>query len=556
MRERKALLFLSCFALFIWFVRYFPPGVDAIIFDDDARQHVYWTAVFQDPDLFRDDILTQFISSRLFDPPGYQAVYWLGVKLMEPLDFSRLLTLGLLLASLWLLDELLRDIASDWRDRFFCELLFLFFCLYSNSGGLPRGFAFPLLLLFLLLMQRGAFRWALTTVLLVAVLYPPLILNIFALAGWDLLRRLPARWKNRDWLLDGAFLGTSALVTGFFLFSVYGGTSGEFPGPKVTFEQTKLMPEFYPGGRTVFFRESALGYFLREPSGIGFEYVAGFGAILIIMVVMKALGGREGRDVLRLPGVAVDSIWTSLLLFGIAHAVLFKLHHPSRYTLYTLPTALIIIIGANTRGCLTVVSPALEWVRQKAPGGAILKGIKWGSVVALLVCYAYLQACYISKVDPLLVRLDRTEIEMLDKLKTLPKDALVAGHPMDMNNPPLIAKRKVLANQELSLPYYQGYYGEVRTRIFDFFEAYYASDWSVVEGFIRRYGVDALVVNKEHFAESFLAGPIYYEPFRSAVKERLTRDRSFALENPPEDLRCFENERYVVLCFASDQPAQ
>jgi hypothetical protein len=551
MRERKALLFLSCVALFVWFVRYFPPGVDAIIFDDDARQHVYWTAVFQDPDLFPDDILTQFISSRLFDPPGYQAVYWLGVKLMEPLDFSRLLTLGLLLASVWLLDALLRGITGDWRDRFFCELLFLFFCLYSNSGGLPRGFAFPLLLLFLLLMQRGAFRWASITAPLVVVFYPPLILNVLALAGWDLLRRLPKRGRTRDWLLDAVSLGIVSLIAGFFLFSVYGSTSGEFPGAKVTFEQTKLMPEFYPGGRTVFFRESALAYFLREPSGIGFEYVAGFGAILIIMVGMKALGGRRGRDVLHLPGVAVDCIWTSLFLFGVAHAVLFKLHHPSRYTLYTLPTALIIIIGANTRGCLAVVSPVLEWVRRKASRGVILKGIKWGSVVALLVCYAYLQACYISKVDPLLVRLDRVEIEMLDKLKTLPKDSLVAGHPMDMNNPPLIAQRKVLANQELSLPYYQGYYGEVRARIFDFFEAYYASDWSVVEGFIRRYGVDALVVNKEHFKESFLSGPIYYEPFRSVVKERLKKNRSFVLMHPPENVQCFENEHYVILCFAS-----
>jgi len=153
--------------------------------------------------------------------------------------------------------------------------------------------------------------------------------------------------------------------------------------------------------------------------------------------------------------------------------------------------------------------------------------------------------------DTQVATVDKLEREMLAFLETLPKSALVAGHPMDMNDVPLLAKRKVLANQELSLPYHTGYYSKVKERLLDLFRAYYASSWEEVEAFVTKYGITALVVNKEHFANNPSDTRVYFEPFDSFVKELMGDGKNFVLCSPPRERICFENGRYLVLCWKS-----
>jgi hypothetical protein len=48
----------------------------------------------------------------------------------------------------------------------------------------------------------------------------------------------------------------------------------------------------------------------------------------------------------------------------------------------------------------------------------------------------------------------------------------IVGHPVDMDNMPLLARRQVLANQELALPYYTGYDAAIHQRLLDMLLAY------------------------------------------------------------------------------------
>jgi hypothetical protein len=256
----------------------------------------------------------------------------------------------------------------------------------------------------------------------------------------------------------------------------------------------------------------------------------------------------------KIPPLAVHLTWTSLVLFTAAHLVLFRLHHPSRYTLYTLPLAFILTIGANTGAFLDRLKPLWKALPHWLP---LLGKRGWGWLLLALaaLAYTYAQGHYFSRLD--MATLDPPDLQLMEFLRTLPENALVAGHPCVMDAVPLLARRKVLANHELSLPYYYGYYGSIRKRITDFFEAYYASSRETVEAFARGYGVDVLVVRKEHFDPAFLEGKIYYEPFNKAVKERLKEGGGFVLQTPalekwaasgaPEV--CFENRRYFALCF-------
>lgn len=537
------LWFLMLLGLFTWWVRYHPPWVELLVFEDDARQHVYWTAKFQDPELFQEDILTEFISSPVMDPPGYQLLYWLGTRLLDPLPLSQLMSLGLLLLSIWLLELLAKGLIQERRGRLLLGMLFLFFSLYNFSGGFPRGFAFPLLIGFLMLQQRGAVGWAGLVVVLEALFYPPILLNTLAMAGVELLGALRRDGWGRGLLRRCGALGVGCVVAFGLLLWVYGPSDRELLGRQITVEEAKTMPEFQEHGRSEFFRESTVGFLLFGRSGIGVEYVLGFGIILAAMV---ATGGIR---ILRVPGLALHLCWSSLLLFFLAHLLLFRLHLPSRYTLYTLPLALMLTIGAS-------IGPFLEatrgtWTRLGEYIPASIRGrwARWIILAALAAIYAWAQGHLIVKVDPHVVAIESSELQMLSFLESLPKDALIAGHPMDMNNVPLVARRKVLANQELSLPYHMGYYNKIRDRLFDLFQTYYATDWDVVEQFVRRHRIQAMVVNRDHFKQDFLRGMIYYEPFDSFVKERLRGGEKFVLTDPPVERVCFENQRFLVLCW-------
>ena len=543
----KGLILLWGIAVAAWWVRYFPPIGNLFVFDDDARQHVYWTARFIDPGLFPNDLLTDFISSKLFDPIGYQLLYKFGTRLLDPLLFGQVLTLVLLLASLWFLETLLKSgVVSSASGRFFCGLLFLFFSLYTFSGGLPRSFAYPLLLGFLVLLQWEMYSWAALTIVVQAAFYPPIMLNTLALASVGLLVRFIRGERGRRWLVGCAVLG--AVVVGIWLglSAVYDTGTEEIAGPKVTLEEAKRMPEFHKNGRSAFFRDNTVGYWLLGRSGIGAEYLIGF--VLIFAVMGTVAGWRNAK----IPALSIHLVWTSLVLFGAAHAVLFALHLPSRYTLYTLPLAMMIAIGAYT-------GPFVEAVRRTGLGDILrrnrrlVRKVGFITLAVVSAVYIYLQSTVIPKADPLVAALDPQDMEMLSYVGSLPKDAVVAGFPLDMDNAPLVSRRTVLVNCELSIPYFTRYYGTVEKRLIDVFKAYYADRWEDVEAFMERYGVSALVVNKTRFNKSFLDGPIYFEPFGTMIKRNMVKrdvedSGPFVLLNPPEERCCFENSRYIILC--------
>jgi hypothetical protein len=138
---------------------------------------------------------------------------------------------------------------------------------------------------------------------------------------------------------------------------------------------------------------------------------------------------------------------------------------------------------------------------------------------------------------------------MLQFLATLPTQSVVAGHPFDMDDVPLMAHRKVLANAETAFPYYLGYYYRIKDRVLDSLQAYYAAQWDTIVSFVQHYGVDAFVVHKERFHPLAGNDKIFYEPFDTLLKKELKDRTHFVLANPPSALRCFENERYIVLCF-------
>lgn len=124
------------------------------------------------------------------------------------------------------------------------------------------------------------------------------------------------------------------------------------------------------------------------------------------------------------------------------------------------------------------------------------------------------------------------ERELYQFLSTLPKDSYIAGHPDDMQNIPIFAKRKVFESTEFL-------YNEKRT--FDLFSAYYGNSVEEIEEFCNRYEVDYWVVNRKYFCKEYLSkGRVFFDPFNEFIIEKTKGKGRFVLNDIVENRKLFE----------------
>ncbi|MGH3113146.1 MAG: hypothetical protein ACRDOP_06740, partial [Gaiellaceae bacterium] len=188
-----------------------------LVFQADAQIHEYWMRRFQDPALF-DDPLTNALLDTGYSPAGFRLLYWLASHAVDPVLFGELLPLVLQPFAVWLVFRIVRDHVA-WRPAaWISALLFLVpWELHRFSGGHPRAFAQPIVLLavFLLLRRRN-----LAAALVPAVgllLYPPaalVALAIVVLAALDRTQRLFVDRTRAAWAGAGvAGFAVAALTT-------------------------------------------------------------------------------------------------------------------------------------------------------------------------------------------------------------------------------------------------------------------------------------------------------------------------------------------------------
>lgn len=534
---------LVALTAFVWITKYHPFLYGPFIFDADARQHVYWTYTFRDAELFRHDLLTDYISSPKVAPLGYQALYYVGARLMDPLLFSQFLSLLLALITVYLMFNICLPFSGKRGSAIAACLMLLCYFLYHYSGGLQRSFAFPLLLGGLYVLRQRAW-WRLTAMLVLqSVLYPPVMINTAVLA-------VPAWWRSRRrvapktvWVpLLAVSLGL-AIAAGI-RFGANAVADDDHLGSIVSRSQARAMPEFAAHGRTSFFEATWWQTLLNRRAGLRIDRFYGLGGLLLTMWLLCGLS----RFVV--PTLAKDLLWTSLVPFILAHLVLFTLYLPARYLLFTFSLAVLVTIAANVDETLAALGRRWPWLLRRSTALARHRGRFWLALGVFALAFAYAQHRYFNLSE---IEVDRTAMQLYHYLRTLPKDVLIAGHPLELNNVPLLSQRKVLANEEVAEAFYTDYYATVQQRLFDMLAAYYTNDMEQLQDFAQRYGVDYILVNTQHFKTPFLQGPIYYEPFGSFIRQQITSRQHFVLLEMPAAQRVYEDGPYIVVAVQGNR---
>ena len=483
------------------------------VVQDDARQHVFWMQRFIDPELFPNDLITDYFQS--VATLGYIAFYKLGIFLgIEPLVFNKLLPLPLSLIVAGFSFAITMEILPVPLTGFLATVILQQNLWYADdlTSGTPRAFLYPLLLAFIYYLLRRQLVACLIVIVLQVLFYPPtvllssglLVVRLFYFQGGKI--RISSQGK------DYTFSGMG-LAVAFFVLLPFAVIPSPFD-PTVSLEQARNMPAFLPDGRTSFFSDDNFWkYWMGGRSGLFPNHV------LVPLTLIFALFLPFLLLLKRLPlvstinpkiGILGQLIVVSLGWFFLAHAVLFTLYLPSRYTQHSVR----IILAFSAAIALTIIIDALlHWGKVKSNSKLPWKPVTVFSSVAVITIAIIFYPSFLDQFPDPNYKVGR-EAKIYQFLSQQPKDTLVVSLGGEVDNIPSFAKRSVLTSKELAIPYHLGYYCPLRDRVMATIKAQYSPNPKEVKAFINRYGVDFWLVEQNAFTVKYIDNHRWMQQFQ------------------------------------------
>ena len=551
------------------------------VVEGDALVHQYWMRSFTDPELFTDGLTAELRRSERY-PDAYEALFRLASQVADPIAFGEWLGIALMGLAGWLVFAVVRELQPWPAAGWLAAALFLILDGHRFSGGFPRAFVHVVVLLTVLL----ALRRRTTAAALVAaggvLVYPPA-----ALLATGIL------------ILAARRAGLLALALGAAVVAVQ--MLADPGGGVLTAREARAYPEFGGRGPLHFFVPSTLEYLSQNRSGFNLR---ASGSILVLAAVGLLLARPANlrllrREVLALPAVAVCA-------FALAQATLFRLYLPHRYT-YPLVAFAAITIGVVLRPTwqavlaqrrprlhafgLLLAAPTVAAFAVYAfplgprwsPGAVAEPAAIAGLAVAMVLAGA--AALALGLLSPRAAAATGAAMttavlaaailapgrrgpgqRCADSaaarfLATLPKDAVVAGDPIDLKCVVVSAQRSVVISTQLAPSYERSYFLAARARMFATLRAYYGPTRHALDELRLRYGVTHVWVRRDAIqaerSRTLVRWHHNRQPYSSLVRRLLAAGEPAVLRLPSRcrRWRSGAQEVYDVSCaVARERP--
>ncbi|MDY7020390.1 MAG: hypothetical protein SWJ54_03380 [Cyanobacteriota bacterium] len=506
------------------------------VIQDDARQHVFWMQRFLDPELFPKDLIADYLQS--LSPIGYKNFYKIIASFgINPLIASKILPLILaLITTVYCFGVSLQLLPIP--------AVGLITTLILNQGlwleddlvsATPRAFVYPIFFAFLYYLLRKSLFPLLIIIALSGLFYPQMTLLFIAILTLRLFNirnykvSLSSLKFNRWAWLSGGLIAVCILPP-------YKLTTTEF-GQMITVAQAKLKPEFYPldnlFGRAFLFHDNQLIYWLVAPQ-TGLLFLGIIPPLALFGLTLPFLLKQTQRFPL---AQHIDSevkilgevILASLALYFLAHAVLFQLYFPTRYTYHSLK---IVLILASGLALFLLIEAQLKTLIQLFANNFNRYKLMLSSLTlclgVVLVMIPFLPGVFLPN------QLYRTGKEplMYEFLRKQPKETLVATLSEEGDFIPSLAQRSTLVAPEYDFPYHVGYYTQFRQRLIDLINAQYSSDLLKVQDFIRKYDIDFWLLDGEStFKADYISTRVMIRQMElvEPILEQIERGQVFVL---------------------------
>lgn len=480
------------------------------VIQDDARQYGFWMRRFLDGDLFPNDWVANYLAS--VTPSGYALPFWLGAQGgLDPLLLQKILplVLGILVAGLaWRLAWrwLPVPIAALAASVLLSQSLWMKDDLASAA---PRAWVYPLLLGFLEAYGARSLAVALGMIALLAWMSPPYAAIAIAILALDCL---VVRWGHlgingdrRAWRWFGLGLGVAIAI-----LLPYMSKTDAF-GPTVSADVARTMAEFRGGGRASVFDQDFLDYwFFGKRTNLFPRSLLTPVTLILGLGLPGLLVWRRRSDLTKnlnpaLSRAILQLIVGSVGLYGLAHATLFALHLPSRYTGHSFRIAIALAAGVGFALVLEALWRDRAIVSGDEPMGPRLTlgpMLRRGTAVLLLVILLAYPLTVSS--FPLTGYRAGQDANLYEFLQQQPKETLTVSLSKIADNIPPFAARSVYFAPEYAIPYHQGYYQEIQRRAAATITAQYARDRAIVLNFLTTTQVDYWLLDQNAFSPDYL----------------------------------------------------
>ena len=516
------------------------------IIQDDARSHVVWMLRFLDPELFPNDIIIDYFQS--VAPIGYAKFYQLFAVLgVHPLLLNKLLpTLLAVVTTAFCFGVCLELFPVPFAG--FLAALFLNQNLWLKDDlitATPRAFFYPLFLAFVYFLLRRSVIGVGITIALLGGFYPQ---GVLICLGVLIIQTLGLKYRQNLLQTKDLIILITGLGVGLIVLLPYAIQTSEW-GSIISLAEAQKLPEFYPGGRASFFTDKPWDFWLTgDRSGwlpqdwfrrsFPPQVLAGIALPFLFKYRTRfPLVDQIKSSIIILP----EMILASTGLFLSAHFVLFKLHHPSRYSQHSFRIVMAIAGGI----AVTII---LDTIRRKIK----LKTANFG-VKLILILLIFLVLCYPSLTNrfPITNNIVGKVPLLYEFFAIQPKDTLIASLAEEANNLPTFSQRSILVGSEYLLPYHQKYYAQMQQRTEDLIQAQYSSNPEDIEHFIQTYDINFWMLEKDALTLEFVENNQKLQQLHpqtiSQVQDNLKQGKTPFISNIIESCTVLEVQNFTIL---------
>ena len=528
------------------------------IIQDDARQHVFWMSRFMDSELFPNDLIANYYQS--IAPWGYKNLYRIfAIFGLDPLVFNRILPGIISLVMTGYCFAVTLELLPIPFAGFVAALMFNQNVWMQDGliSGTAKAFIYPLFLAFLYYWLRRSLVGVCLTILLLSWFYPSLVLicaGVLFLQLWRIQGYFPRLKVDKNTY----FFSCIGLVVSFLVLLPYVLAASEY-GPTVTLEQARNLPEFTAGGRISFFydRDPWEFWFNASRSGIKLPSALipplAYGGLLLPFLLKFPRQFPLSQKVNPKITYLANLLLVSFILFFTAHALLFKLYLPSRFTQHSLK---IIIIPAASIALVLILEALLSWAKNSQSFYRLKLAISLiitCLAIILLVGYPaslknFIHTGYQVGAHP----------ELYKYFQQQPKNILIASLTAEVDSIPSFSQRSILVSREHAIAYHMGYYQAFRQRVIDLIEAQYSTDLKIVQDLIDRYGVDYWLIEQSSFTPEYLEQNrllIDHQQVTQKAIQDLKAGKIPVINRLQDSCSVFKDDRYTVIssqCITSN----
>ncbi len=516
---------------------------------DDARQHVFWMMRFVDRQLFPNDFIANYFQS--VAPAGYSTLYKLAATIgIHPLFFHKILPLFLGLISTYYCFGLCLEMLPVPMTGFIASLLLNQHMWMTDdlASTTPRAFIYPIFLGFLYYLSRSSLLPCLGAIALIGLFYPPYAL---VAAGILVLRLLS--WENGRLRLSGDRTNYLFCSTGlgviFLVMLPYALDKSEF-GPTYTAAEAKQMGVFAADGRNAFFRPNPVDYWLTGrgsgmfPKSLFTPVTHCVGLFLPMLLLWRRSAFPLARRINSKIWLLLQLFLASLAMFLAAHATIFKLYQPGRYTAYSLR---LIVVLMSAIALTLIIDGVGNWA-STTETKFHLKNLVALSTIAVIAIAVVLYPCLVEKF-PTVGYVEGKMPALYKFFQQQPQDIVIASIAPEVDYLPTFSQRSVLVGKEYAVPYQKGYYSRFQQRASDLIRAQYTGDKSVLLNFINKYGVDFWMLEQNALTLQYVEDYGWIDDFDATPEAILALKQGKIPALAPAVTSCavFQNEIVVVL---------